>query len=245
MERVFNAPIITNDQSFDRLLAAQTPVLFLFWDGQSLPDDLNQVLLDLAREEAGKLIIAKVNASENPKAARHFNVERTPVLIGLNGGKEITRVVAPTASEVREHVQFLLNRAPRPTAQPRRQATRQKQSAPGTAAARPVHATDATFEQEVLRSPLPVIVDFWAPWCGPCHMIAPTLEKLAREYAGRLRIVKVNVDENPHYAGVYGVQGIPTLLMVNRGQAIDRLVGALPEPQLRAQVERFLAMVEK
>ncbi|MGB4677892.1 MAG: thioredoxin, partial [Aggregatilineales bacterium] len=99
---------------------------------------------------------------------------------------------------------------------------------------------DALFEQTVLHSSLPVLVDFWAPWCGPCLAIAPILDRIARHYAGQLRVAKVNVDQNPYYAGLYGVQGIPTLLLVKDGKVVDRAVGALPEPHLRSLVERFL-----
>lgn len=104
----------------------------------------------------------------------------------------------------------------------------------------PIHVTDAAFEQSVLKSPLPVIVDFWAPWCGPCKMVAPILEKLAQEFAGKVVIAKVNTDENPQWAGQYGVQGIPTMLFVAHGKEIHRQVGALPERMLRQTVAQFL-----
>jgi len=104
----------------------------------------------------------------------------------------------------------------------------------------PIHVTDAAFEKTVLQNPLPVIVDFWAPWCGPCKMIAPALEKIAREKAGKLVVAKVNTDENPEWAMKYGVQGIPTLLFVYGGKVVHRQVGALPERILREVVEQFL-----
>ena len=108
----------------------------------------------------------------------------------------------------------------------------------------PVHVTDAAFEETVLQSEIPAIVDFWAPWCGPCKMVAPTLEKLAKEYAGKLLVAKVNTDENPEWAGRYGVQGIPTMLFVANGKVIHRQVGALPEPMLRDVVSQFLDVIE-
>ena len=107
----------------------------------------------------------------------------------------------------------------------------------------PIHVTDAAFEKTVLNSSVPVIVDFWAPWCGPCKMIAPILEKIAKENAGKVLIAKVNTDENPEWAMKYGVQGIPTMLFVANGKIIHRQVGALPEPILLTIVTQFLDVI--
>ncbi|HEY9087203.1 MAG TPA: thioredoxin [Anaerolineaceae bacterium] len=106
----------------------------------------------------------------------------------------------------------------------------------------PIQVTDAEFEQTVLKAALPVIVDFWAPWCNPCKMVAPVLDKLAAEQAGKLVIAKVNTDENSDWAMRYGVQGIPTMLFVWNGKIIHRQVGALPEGMLREVVNEFLAV---
>lgn len=107
----------------------------------------------------------------------------------------------------------------------------------------PIHVTDAQFEKTVLQSTLPVIVDFWAPWCGPCRMVAPTLDKLAKEFTGKLVIAKVNTDEDAEWAQRYGVQGIPTMLFISGGKIVHRQVGALPEPALRNIVSQFLEVV--
>lgn len=109
----------------------------------------------------------------------------------------------------------------------------------------PVHVIDASFEKVVLQSEMPVIVDFWAPWCGPCRMVAPILEKLAKEYEGKLLVTKVNTDENPDWATKFGVQGIPTMLFVSGGKIAHRQVGALPEGMLRDIVEQFLEVVSE
>jgi len=109
----------------------------------------------------------------------------------------------------------------------------------------PIHVTDTAFEKIVLNSPVPVIVDFWAPWCGPCKMIAPTLEKIAKENAGKIIVAKVNTDENPEWAMKYGVQGIPTMLFVSGGKIVHRQVGALPEPVLRTIVTQFLNVISQ
>lgn len=109
----------------------------------------------------------------------------------------------------------------------------------------PVHVTDAAFEKTVLQSNMPVVVDFWAPWCGPCRTVAPTLDKLAKEYSGKLLVAKVNTDENPEWMMKYGIQGIPTMLFVAGGKIIHRQVGALPEPMLRDIVAQFLDVVKQ
>jgi thioredoxin 1 len=109
----------------------------------------------------------------------------------------------------------------------------------------PIIVTDAEFEEQVLQSTLPAVVDFWAPWCGPCKMVGPILEKLAEEYAGKVLIAKVNTDENQQYAMQYGVQGIPTMIFVHDGKLIHKQVGALPENILRDLFEQFIAIAEK
>ncbi|MFQ5610775.1 MAG: thioredoxin [Anaerolineae bacterium] len=108
----------------------------------------------------------------------------------------------------------------------------------------PIHVSDAEFEEKVLKSNVPVVVDFWAPWCGPCRMVAPILEELSKEYGGKVTIAKVNTDENPMWAGRYGVQGIPTMLFVSGGQEVDRLVGAAPKPFIKQRLDNVLASVE-
>ncbi|MBN2499203.1 MAG: thioredoxin [Anaerolineales bacterium] len=104
----------------------------------------------------------------------------------------------------------------------------------------PIHVTDDEFEGSVLQAELPVVVDFWAPWCGPCKMVAPILDKLAEDYAGKVVIAKVNTDENPQYAMQYGVQGIPTMMFFSGGKLVHRQVGALPEPILKDLFEQFV-----
>jgi len=104
----------------------------------------------------------------------------------------------------------------------------------------PIQVKDDAFEKVVLKSSLPVIVDFWAPWCVPCRMVAPTLEKIAAEKDGKLVVAKVNTDEDYLWAQKYGVQGIPTMLFIANGKIIHRQVGALPEPALRKVVDQFL-----
>jgi thioredoxin len=106
--------------------------------------------------------------------------------------------------------------------------------------AAPVTVTDESFATEVLAFPRPVLVDLWAAWCAPCRMIAPALSEIAGDLMGKVRIAKLNVDENPRTHAALRVSGIPTLVMFKGGKEVDRVVGALPPPQLRAWIERFV-----
>lgn len=114
--------------------------------------------------------------------------------------------------------------------------TVQQQPEPPKPLDRPVVVTDSTFAEEVLRSPIPVLVDFWAPWCAPCRIIAPVLEDIARKHAGKIKIAKMNVDENPFIPMQYYIQAIPTLILYRHGRPIDKIVGALPGPVLERRV---------
>ena len=100
--------------------------------------------------------------------------------------------------------------------------------------------SDATFESVVLGSDTPVLIDFWATWCAPCKAIAPTLEELAKDYDGKIKVVKMNVDDNPSTPGKYGVRGIPTLILFKGGEIVDQLVGAIPKAQIKELVEKGL-----
>ena len=104
----------------------------------------------------------------------------------------------------------------------------------------PVIVTDANFAEEVERSSLPVLLDMWAPWCGPCRMIAPVIEQLAGELAGRVKVGKLNTDENRRTQARFGVRSIPTLLVLKNGQEIDRLVGALPKQEILRRLESII-----
>ncbi len=104
-----------------------------------------------------------------------------------------------------------------------------------------VDLTSTAWDSEVLQSSGLVMVDFWAVWCGPCRMIAPTIEELAKEYAGKIKVGKLNTDENPEVATKYKIMGIPTVMYFIDGQKVDQVVGAVPKPQLKAKIDSLLS----
>src|SRR5512143_428292 len=101
--------------------------------------------------------------------------------------------------------------------------------------------TSATWDQEVLKAQGLVLVDFWAVWCGPCRMVAPIVDEVSKEYPGKLKVLKLNTDENPDVAGKYRIMGIPTLMFFKSGQTVDQVVGAVPKAQLKTKVDALLA----
>ena len=101
--------------------------------------------------------------------------------------------------------------------------------------------TSATWDHEVLKSSTLVLVDFWAVWCGPCRMVAPIVDEIAKEYAGKLKVLKLNTDDNPDVAGRYKIMGIPTLMFFKNGERVDQVVGAVPKAQLKTKVDSLLA----
>jgi thioredoxin 1 len=100
--------------------------------------------------------------------------------------------------------------------------------------------TDATFDQEVIASEVPVLVDFWAPWCGPCRMVAPVVDEIASQYEGKVKVVKINTDDNPSVANKYGIRSIPTLMIFKGGQKVDTVVGAVPKTTLANTLDKYL-----
>ena len=127
-----------------------------------------------------------------------------------------------------------------PPLEPGRKAICGKCKAPIAGASGPVNVTDSTFADEVERSATPVLLDFWAEWCGPCHMLAPVISQLSSELAGRIKVAKLNIDENPRTAARFGVQSIPTLLVLRAGKEVDRLVGVQPKQEILRRLQHSL-----
>jgi thioredoxin 1 len=257
----FDAPIHTNEANISRVLGAGLPVVLVFWRRDCAPCDALMPILDrLAKSYAGRALIVKVNASEEAGLVGRFGVDRLPGIVFFADGQS----VASTAGAVAErelaawidHLTGASGRPPVPSGPsisirgaqgPSGSGAHTGDGAPEAAASnagagpstgQPVVLSDASFERVVLESRLPVLVDFWAPWCGPCKMVAPVVADLAREFAGRAVIAKLDVDDYPRTAGRYGVMSIPMLLIFKQGKVVDQIVGAQPATVLRQRLAR-------
>ncbi len=235
MLNVFDTVLASSDLSVDRVLNAGLPVAMVFYE-KDLPTDLRQTLDELARQYAGKALVVTLARSDASQSTSRFGVRQFPTLVTVRNGKAVTNQASVRANDLRIHFAYLLGEGPMPAAR----KAEDSEAAPKQMVQGPVSVREAEFDREVLRADRPVLVDFWAPWCGPCRMVAPTLEALAREQPKALKVVKVNVDENPGLASKYRTMSIPTMIVFQGGREIDRWVGALPEQAIRSRVARWI-----
>ena len=260
-----NSVLHTNHQSIDRVLRTGLPVLLVFWSRNAPSGSDYDALLDnLAQRYAGRALIAKVDADAESELVKRYNIKQLPTLVGVKqGGVEVTLPGRVANSLAESWLTYLIEGGARPqtssgegeptsTGRPSHangtsthagaaeSTTRPSAAAQSTGrptSTGPVTIGDANFDQ-VISGELPVLVDFWAEWCGPCRMVAPSVDTLAHEFAGRAVVAKLNVDQNPQTARRYNIMSIPALLVFKHGKVVDQVVGAQPLPVLRQKLAR-------
>lgn len=225
----------TNEQSISRVLQTGLPVALLFWSQQApLPPAIETQLTQAAARYAGKLLIAKVDTSAERGLVERYQIRQTPALVFLKE-KQVENMLTGALST--EAVNGWLHYLAEGSIRPQPAASQPAPTAQAQGSDHPVTLTDANFAQ-IVNSAQPVLVDFWAPWCGPCRMVAPTVEQLAREFQGRAIVGKLNVDENPRTAQQYQIMGIPALYIFKQGQVVDQMVGVQPANVLQQRLAR-------
>lgn len=225
---VFDTPIITDDNNLKKVLQQNIPSLLILHNG-ALDKPLEDTLNKEAKRNAGDLLVVRVDVGDNPDTFIRYGEPSPPALVTFSDNAKVkSDATNVRPRDVRDHIKHLLKDKPIPD----------RSSAKGSFSDRPVVVTDKNFRKEVLKSNVPVLVDFWATWCGPCHQIAPHVEQIAKDYAGKIKVVKLDVDNNRVISGRYNIQSIPTMIVFEGGQPASRITGADPAG-LRQMVKRY------
>ncbi len=235
---ILDTPITTDDRNLKKVLGQKQPAILILLDGSRKDTPLEETMQREAKKNADNLLLIRVDAAANPETLAQYGSPALPALVTLTpalfGRKVKSKAEHIRPVDVRSHIDHLLNDTPLPQAK----ASQDKgANATGTGGKGAAAVTDASFKRDVLGSKVPVLVDFWAVWCAPCRSISPYVEQLAQQYGGKIKVVKLNVDENPVTAGTYDVRSIPTFIVFQDGKAVNRLSGANPQG-IRQMVER-------
>ena len=238
-------PITITDDNLDSILNGTKPALILITNGDGVRSDFKVSFTKMAGETKGT-IFATLDPSKNPEAAAKFGVGDKPILVAWYCGEEVARRPKPWGTDLQLAAELLQNAVkenPSDTFDPDDEL-QETSPLPIAIIDKPVNVTDSTFEAEVLEASMtiPVLVDYWAAWCGPCRMVAPILDKLAKEFAGKIKIAKVDVDANPRLSATFQIRSIPNLMIVKNRTIIFNQPGALPEPPLRDLIQQAIAL---
>ena len=231
------------DNNWEREIG-EKPAMLLITTGENVRGDFNTQFKKSA-DQYKNIVFAQIDPTDNPQMAERFQVKDKPVLVSFLCGETLVRRVRPWATDVVLALEQLVNTFEEQNSKMSNDIKQEQPVEEVTLAAdKPVTVTDNDFQEQVIdySNEMPVLVDFWAEWCGPCRMVAPIMEKLAAEFAGQIRIAKVDTDANQGLSQAFRIMSIPTIMAFKDGKLVFSQPGAYPEPVFRDLIQQLIAL---